>query len=621
MSFKLRNYQREAVDHVFSRWAGGDMRVPIVLATGLGKTQIFTTLADEWLNEHPGQRVLIIAHTDELISQALKRMRQVAPARRIGRVQGQQYNEVLAEIVVSSRQTLAREARRKQIRNVGLIIIDECHHATRTNTYGKILEHYGAFDEFNGRDPRKSVVSILGVTATLARSDKEKLSSVWQDCLFSRDILFGIRRGYLLDVRGERIIVPDLDLSRVRISGGDYSERDLGEELERTFAPEVIAKEYARLASLPTPGLADDEICPFPGVRRGIAFWPLVDIAHQGADAFNEQGIRSAVVSGVTPKTERRALLQRFNLPLAHPEAIDVMHNAMVLTEGFDEPTADVVVIARPTRSAPLYQQMVGRVLRPDLEVPPAQREKALILDVHGSGQEHGLRTLIDLSPDRRREDLTPPEDLSLAEIDEWLQEQIDEDLEQQRAGAGMVVESDEYRGAVETKTFDPLGRDKVWGRTPAGYHFITAGGVGYVFLAPSIEGDPGTYDVVTCSKNAYVRDGVAPWVKGPKQFNIEAGLPLEMALNWAEDVAVQVGGPGTLTLNKRKSSWRRAEPTQAQLKYAYSLKIDGVTKNEDGVTFTSTKSKGELSEEIDAINAQRRIDPIVAMITRMREG
>lgn len=565
-------------------------------------TQIFTSLADEWLNENPGRRVLIVAHTDELIAQALKRMRQVAPRRRIGRVQGQQYNEVLAEIVVSSRQTLARESRRAQIRNVGLIIIDECHHAIRTNTYGKILDHYGAFDE-------PSPVSVLGVTATLARGDKEKLSSVWQDALFSRDILFGIRHGYLLDVRGERIIVPDLDLSRVRISGGDYSERDLGEELERTFAPEVIAKEYARLASYevchPDAGLPGG-----PRYRRGIAFWPLVDIAHKGTDAFNIEGIRSATVSGLTPKPERRELLQRFHLPLTHSEAIDVMHNAMVLTEGFDEPIADVVVIARPTRSAPLFQQMVGRVLRPNLELPPEQREKALILDVHGAGQEHGLRTLIDLSPDRRRDGLEVPEDLSLAEIDEWIEEQLTEELEQQRAGASMIVESDEYRGEVVTQTFDPLGRDKVWGATPAGHHFITAGSVGYVFLAPSIEGDPGTYDVVTCSKNAYVRDGVTPWVKGPKQFGIEPGLPLEMALNWGEDIATRVGGPGTLTLNKRKSSWRRAEPSEAQKGYATKLGIS-----------IEGKSKGELSEAIDAINAARRIDPIIEMITRTQGG
>jgi superfamily II DNA or RNA helicase len=608
--FKLRDYQREAVDHVLSRWNNGDVRVPIVLATGLGKTQIFTTLIDEWLAANPGRRALVIAHTDELIEQAAKRMRQVAPGRRVGIVKAAR-NEVLAEIVVSSRQTLATTKRRSQINHVGLIVIDECHHAVRHNTYGKILEHFGAFDESVGIGERRNgqnVINVLGVTATLARSDKAKLSTVWQSATFSRDILFGIRRGYLLDVRGERITVPDLDLSRVRISGGDYSDGSLGEELERTFAPEVIAESYAKLARHPGA-----DVPLGPQYRRGIAFWPLVAVAQHGADAFNDVGIRSAMICGETPKPERRALLQRFHLPLAHPEAIDVMHNAMVLTEGFDEPTADVVVIARPTKSAPLFQQMVGRVLRPNLEIPPEQREKALILDVAGAGQDHGLRTLIDLSPERNLQINPNDPDASLLELDEYLDATLAE-LEEQRVGAAFSFEgAEEYRGETVSVAFDPLGRDKVWGSTPAGYHFVSAGGTAYVFLAPSVYGDPGTYDVVLCSKNNYVRDGVAPWQRGTEH----QGLPLEMALNWAEDVAVQVGGPGALTLAKRKSAWRKADPTEAQMKMAFRLHIPGVNHVFDH--YETQMSKGELSEAIDAVHAARRIDPLVAAVMAVK--
>lgn len=609
---RLRDYQEQAHAHVFERWQGGDVRVPIVLATGLGKTQIFTSIIDEWLSQNPGRRALVIAHTDELIEQAIKRMRQVAPGRRVGRVQGQRWNEILAEIIVSSRQTLASKKRRDQLRNVGLIVIDECHHAVRTNTYGKILEHFGAFDE-------NPAVSVLGVTATLARSDKAKLSTVWQEAAFARDILFGIRRGYLLDVRGERITVPDLDLSRVRISGGDYRDGDLGEELERTFAPEAIAKEYARLAAYDEKFIAENGY----NYRRGIAFWPLVSVADHGADAFNAVGIRSAMVCGETPKPERKELLQRFHLPLAHSEAIDVMHNAMVLTEGFDEPTADVVVVARPTKSEPLFQQMVGRVLRPNLEVPPEQREKALILDVAGAGQACGLHTLIDLSPERKRRAGDMDAGASLLEMDEYLEAALAE-VEEQRAGAGYNFEgAEDYRGDTTSVTFDPLGRDKVWGATPAGHHFVTAGGVAYVFLAPSIEGDPGTYDVVMCSKASYVRDGVAPWQRGTEHH----GLPLEMALNWAEDVAIQVGGPGALTLAKRKSSWRKEVPSEAQKKLAYGMRIPGVIKRQGEFAaqlgastvmrdvYETTMTKGELSEAIDAVNAARRIDPLVAMV------
>lgn len=590
MTFKLRDYQEQAIADLDRRFAAGDVRVPLVAATGLGKTQIFTTYADRWLAENPGRRVLIIAHTDELISQAHKRARQIAPGRRIGIVKANQ-NETLAEIIVSSRQTLGSAKRREQIKRVGLIIVDEAHHAVRHNTYGKILEHFGAFDE------GQSAVLVAGFTATLARSDKSKLSSVWQDCTFTRDILFGIRNGYLLDVRGERITVPDMDMSRVRVSGGDYRESDLAEELERTFAPEVIARDYARLARH-----EGADVPLGPQHRRGIAFWPLVETAYHGEKAFEDAGIRSGVVHGGTPKPERRELLERFRLPLAHPEAIDVMHNAMVLTEGFDEPTADVVVIARPTRSAPLYQQMVGRVLRPDLTLPPDQRGKALILDVTGAG-EHGLRSLIDLSPERKLKVNPEDESLSLLELDEYLLE-IEEDLEEKRAGATTYFDSPAYDGETIAKTFDPLGRDKVWGQTPAGHYYISAGGVAYVFLAPSINGDPGTWDVVMASKNDYVRDGVTPWQRGTEH----QGLSLEMALNWGEEKAIEVGGQGTKSLTGRKSAWRKVAPSEAQINYGRRLRIEGA----------DTMTKGELSEAIDAVTAARRIDPLVKRVVAM---
>jgi len=617
----LRDYQQQAIADIEVRRTGGAGCVPLVLATGLGKTQIFTSYADHWLSlaENAGERVLIIAHTDELIGQAAKRQRQVAPARRVGIVKASQ-NEILAEIIVSSVQTLRVASRRAQIKRVGLIIIDECHHAHAKNTYGKILEHFGALESNDGTSPNSDGVRnsrsappfVLGVTATLARSDKAKLSSVWEDCTFTRDILFGIRNGYLLDVRGERIIVPDLDMSNVRVRAGDFSDTDIADELERTFAPELIAREYARLASLVPVGYENDwtpeDVLP---MRRGIAFWPLVETAYHGAKAFEDVGIRSGVVHGQLPKPERRELLQRFSLPLTHDEAIDVMHNAMVLTEGFDEPTADVVVIARPTRSAPLFQQMVGRVLRPDLTKPPAERGKALILDVTGAGEQNNLRSLIDLSPERPKPTDADAEldGRSLLEWDEYLDE-IEAELDDKRAGATTYFDSDTYTGPVETKSFDPLGRSAVWGQTPAGHYYINAG-AGYVFLAPSLaeDAEPGTWDVVTCSTRAVDwtdknRVHHKAFIEGTEH----RGLELEMALGWGEDVAIELGGHGAKTLTGRKSAWRRAEPKPGALAEAARLRIE-VTPGMTG---------GELSELIDAKHSARRIDPLVTRATAL---
>lgn len=584
---KLRDYQVEGIADLRQRFAAGAVRVPMVLATGLGKTEMFTdpSLLDDYLDA--GKRILIIAHTDELISQAAKTARRNNPGRRVGIVKGQRYNEVHAHIIVSSRQTLQSEARRRAIRNVGLIIVDEAHHALRSNTYGKILEHFGAFiDQDQGLSGKASNVHVAGFTATLARGDKGKLSTVWQELTFSRDILFGIRRGYLLDVVGNRIVVPELDMSRVRQSAGDYRDSDMAEELERTFAPEIIARDYLRIA----------------GDRKGIAFWPLVETAEHGAEAFNAAGIPSGVIHGKLPTEERRLLLKRL-----HSGDVQVVHGVGVLTEGFDEPTVDVVVVARPTRSAPLYQQMVGRVLRPNLELPPAERGKALILDVVGAGAKHDLRSLVDLSPERPLYRPEEQEELSLLELDEW----VEEDLAEKRAGATFEFEGDVYAGDTEVREFDPLGRSQLWQRTPGGSWYMGAGGDAYCFLVDSLTGDPGTYDVVLCSKSGpgmpqWLRRGKQEWARQTEHLE----LPLDLALGLAEETAMAVGGHGSKTLTGRTSKWRKGEPSERQVRMARAVSV--VPTREDGQAMNA----GELSAAIDARLAQWRIDPLVRAVT-----
>jgi ATP-dependent helicase IRC3 len=586
----LREYQREMVAYYHQQWDLGLIRVPGVAATGLGKTEVLTdpTLLDRFLDA--GQRVLIIAHTDELIEQAAKKARRNNPTRKVGIVKAER-NETWAQIVISSRQTLGHPTggpkRLAALRNVGLIIIDECHHALRTNTYGRILEHFGCFAEGGpgDRDRVDAAPRVAGFTATLARGDKEKLSTVWQEPaagIFRRDILFGIRRGFLLDVSGKRVVVDGLDMKNVRQSGGDYRDTDIAEELERTFAPEVVAAAYLEHA----------------GNRKGIAFWPLVETAEHGAKAFNDAGIRSEVIHGELPKMERRAMLARL-----HSGETRVIHGVGVLTEGFDEPTCDVVVVARPTRSAPLYQQMVGRVLRPDLTLPPADRGKALILDVVGAGANHDLRSLVDLAPERDLSEVAE-EDRSLLEMeDEWILALQEEERTQER---GAEHAAEDYSGPASIQDFDPLGRDKLWSRTAGGTWFMSAGDAGYVFLVDTLEGTPGHYDVVECSRYAdpvFNREGVlqsAPFARATEYTD----LALDMALGWAEEAAINLGGIGIKTLTGRTSKWRNAEPRDGQKRLAmnYGIWRDGMTR-------------GECSEAIDRVKAGWRIDPMVAFI------
>lgn len=559
-------------------------------------TVVFTHLAERFLKANPGKRVLILAHTDELVLQAKAKMHEVAPERVVGIVKAER-NEVSAEVVVASVQSLRSKARRDRIKAVGLIIVDECHHAS-ARTYMTILEHYGAiFPEVEGIDTRvHSNVPVLavGFTATLVRADDKKLSDVWQDVAFRLSIAFMIRAGYLLDVKGHRVQVPQLDLKKVHTSGGDYKEGELADALVEAMAPEIVAKAYLEHAS----------------DRKGIGFAPTVDSAYIFSDAFKDLGITSEVVHGALAKDERRGVLARLK-----SGETQVCWSVMALTEGFDEPTVSCAIMARPTKSSGLWQQMVGRVLRPDLSLAPAERGHALLLDVTGVGRMHGLQSLVDLSS---RDDLPEDvdEDLSLLELEDLI-------LEEERAETGAAEPTMYYMGPAETVEFDPLGRDsdRAWGRTPDGAYYLTAGSTGYVFLTESLTGEPGSYDLVWCAKEP----------GGPAQMTGHNAVHLEMGIAWGEEEAIERGGFGSKVLTAKKAKWRNDPCTKGQ---AYMVRqVPGWgggkirTEREDpNDQFSEVKrywiaetgetlTKGKASEIIDGHAAAQRIDSLVRQV------
>lgn len=586
-----RDYQLACIKAIHERWDAGIFRPASVLPTGAGKTVVFSHLAEEYLTANPGKRVLVLSHTDELVQQAATKMRQVAPHRSVGIVKAER-REVAAQVVSASVQSLRTKKRRDQLTNVGLIIVDECHHAVAT-TYRAILEHFGALPNQEGGPDWHPTCRVAGFTATLVRGDKAKLSDVWQDVAYRKDIAFMIRRGYLLDVKGRRVVVPELDLSRVKTSGGDYREGSLGEELERAMAPEVVAKAYLEHAA----------------GRKGIVFTPTVESAYAFADAFLEQGIQTEVVHGALGRDERRGILARLR-----SGATQVVANCMVLTEGFDEPTVSCAVIARPTKSSGLYQQMVGRVLRPDLTLPTAERGHALILDVVGVSSRHDLRSLVDLSSREDLADRDLDEDLTLLELEDLV-------LEKEGLGEGGGLEPETYyAGPVDVQDFDPLARDshQMWGRTPGGLYWMTSGVARYVFLSPSLEGDPGTFDVVWCSKPE-------PQTRDRKEQDIlreyfpdkvyagqteHRGLTFEMALSWAEEVAEDLAGLGLKTFARKGTKWRKDEASDGQKWKARTL----------GITFPDDIRKGDLSHLIDTVLAGRRVDGLVRAVMAARQ-
>lgn len=364
-----RPYQNECIRAVLDAVSNGKRRPAVVLPTGSGKTVIFSHLSRHW-NDYgfPG-RILILVHRDELVRQTVEKLRAIAPHLVVGIVQADLDEHEGAHVVVGSVQTLRKLHRLDNITlsgRIGLVIVDECHHAS-AESYVTVLNALGCFN------PDADTVAV-GFTATLSRSDMKSLGDVWEYVAFRRDILDMIPK-YLVDVSGKMVTVEGLSLSQVAMRGGDFQVGSLSDALLSADAPDFIADAYMEHA-------AD---------RKGIVFTPSVATAEAFSDALCRRGVEARMVWGGMDKEARRDVLRD-----AHEGRVQVLVNCMVLTEGFDWPAAEVAVIARPTTSSALYVQMVGRVLR---QYPG--KKKALVLDIVGATQEHRLATLADLTSNR----------------------------------------------------------------------------------------------------------------------------------------------------------------------------------------------------------------------------
>jgi ATP-dependent helicase IRC3 len=357
----LRDYQDEAVDAVATAVSvEGKRRVAIVLPTGAGKTVVFGALAWSWLADGLG-RVLVLAHRDELITQAAAKLSLWVPRHLIGIVKASR-NECDAPVVVASVQTLRNDRRLEQAGKFGLIVVDEAHHASAAS-YKKVLGELGAFTDHGP--------IVVGVTATPKRADGIRLDDVFEDIAYAKTYTEMVARNYLAPVESKAFdLVENIGRPKLGIDG-DYSEGWLEGVMLRANAPDKILEAWkAEAYDRPT-----------------IVFTPTVSVAKAVAESFNGAGVSAAWVSGAMPVTERRAVLAG----LASGE-IRVVANCAVLTEGFDEPSVSCIVVGRPTMNETLYIQMVGRGTR----LHPGKRE-CLVLDMVGCADQLQLDAVVDL--------------------------------------------------------------------------------------------------------------------------------------------------------------------------------------------------------------------------------
>lgn len=387
-----RPYQSAAVENVFARVAAGEKSTLIVMATGLGKTVCFGLAARRWARDrHPG-RVLVLAHREELISQAVAELRgilevepEVEMAERWASVAGSSFLDH-SPVVVASVQSLCQPRRLERFPRdeFGLIVTDEAHHAT-ADSYLRI---FGRFpDAFR-----------LGVTATPKRADQVALGSIFGSLSSEMGICEAVSEGYLVPVEQRYVTVRDMDLSSVHTSGGDLDQGELGAVLT---GDRVLDQMVA----------ATVELCGSEPTLIFTAPRPPGDTVSQGdlfADALNKLRPGKAVfLSGETDKEERRRELELFES--GHRQ---YLVGCSLFTEGFNVPKISRVVMARPTKSIVYYTQAIGRgtrtlkgVLTPDLDNPESRRQaiaasakpSVLVIDFVGNSGRHKLVSAVDI--------------------------------------------------------------------------------------------------------------------------------------------------------------------------------------------------------------------------------
>lgn len=531
---ELRPYQLEAVAAVHEAW-GRDLRRPaVVLPTGTGKSTVIAQIAVD--ARARGLRVAMLAHRGELLHQMADSVLAVDPhGPRPGIVQAG-LDESGEAIIAGSFQTLVNAERRYRIGRRDIILCDEAHHLP-AETYTGVVRDLGAFDPDSG-------VLMAGFTATMSRSDGG-LGGVWDEVVFERDIRWALENGFLVRPHGLTVVLPGLDLSKIRTVAGDYANGELAEAMAASVESTVDA--YVRYAT----------------GRSVIVFAAGVDHADALAEALCFRGVRADAVLGSMGTDEREDVYRRFR-----DGELDAMVTVQVLTEGADFPRCDAVVLARPTKSQTLYAQMVGRALR----TFPGKTD-ALVLDLAGSTRDTSLVTVTDLSPEAKTRKVTPDG------------EEVEEDeLDEPAAGAPPR----RFReGPLELETIDLLAASAAnWLTTDGGVRFLDVQGH-LVFLWPPHPPEAGPVSVGWTPSRG--RRQVS-WAAGDDGTPITGTLA--QAVEGAEAIGQQLG-----TLPYRMASWRStAKPSEGQVKFAAGLGID----NPEG------KTRARLSDDISTALASR---------------
>ena len=410
MKHPLRDYQAEDVDAIFKEFE--TVRSTLyVAATGLGKTRVMVEIAERML---PG-RTLFLAHRGELITQAVDAFGRAGLHCEIEKADQVASTNLFtrSDVVVASVQTMLSgnedwtRMKRFKPEDFSLLLYDESHHSVSPGNK-KIVDYFTGGNE---------KLRVCGVTASPDRADEEALGQIFETVAGERDILWGIENGWLVNIQQQMVNVGNLDFSGIRTTAGDLNGADLAAVMEAEGPVQaVVMATIEAMFRMPPNALLKVPVndwwnaCQSFGSDeplRTIAFASSVRHAEMMSDILNRvhPGL-SSWICGATSKVDRPTILGKF-----HSGDIPIICNVGVLTEGFDCPFVQLIVMAKPTKSRTVYAQCIGRGTRTlpgvtDGLMTAAERRAAIsasskrcvtVLDFVGNSGRHKLMTTADV--------------------------------------------------------------------------------------------------------------------------------------------------------------------------------------------------------------------------------